>query len=197
MPEPPASRRVSILLWRGQAASPPLLSHPSDRHSSDTVYHDPIFGPHTEKFAVQDWLAHPFISETYGDSNYYVQRQRPPRRGRQAAAVAVLLGRVHVVNKPVKRRGRRPKPQPAPASLFEWKLELEQAKEAEQIGSSQETMLESITKGRATNARSIEDLPKLYFVHSGCVGQRFYEAVNYGAREFSDVGLSRRYAENV
>ena len=40
-------------------------------------------------------------------------------------------------------------------------------------------------------------VPKLDFVHSGCVGQRFYEAVNYGGREFGDVELSRGYAENV
>ena len=40
-------------------------------------------------------------------------------------------------------------------------------------------------------------IDKLDFVHSRRVGQRFYEAVNYGTREFSDVGLSRRYAENV
>ena len=49
----------------------------------------------------------------------------------------------------------------------------------------------------ATLPGAKKPLPKLDFVHSGCVGQRFYEAVNYGAREFSDVGLSRRYAENV
>ena len=40
-------------------------------------------------------------------------------------------------------------------------------------------------------------ISKLDFVHSGCVGQRFYEAVNYGGREFWDVELSRGYAENV
>ena len=37
----------------------------------------------------------------------------------------------------------------------------------------------------------------LNFVHSGNIAQRFYEVGNYRVRAFSDVGLSRRYAENV
>ena len=37
---------------------PHLLSHSSDRHSSDSVYHDPIFGPPSQKFAVRYALAH-------------------------------------------------------------------------------------------------------------------------------------------
>ena len=53
------------------------------------------------------------------------------------------------------------------------------------------------SKGRVQGRHVFVCPPYLDFVHSGCVGQRFYEAVNYGAREFSDVGLSRRYAENV
>ncbi len=49
----------------------------------------------------------------------------------------------------------------------------------------------------AQRARMVVECSKLDFVHSGGIAQRFYEAVNHRAREFSDVGLSRRYAENV
>ena len=39
-----------------------------------------------------------------------------------------------MAEEPVKPKGRSRKPQPATASLFEWALELEQAREAEPVG---------------------------------------------------------------
>ena len=50
--------RLYSVLAVGGSDTTRLLSHLSDRHSSGSVYHDPIFGLPTEKFANQYALAY-------------------------------------------------------------------------------------------------------------------------------------------
>ena len=84
--------RVSVLAWRGQTALPPPTPSLVGCLSRDSVYHDPIFEPPSEKFAnryalahlsriepaVGNEVAHPFVGPLRLPGCFQIDRPRIP-----------------------------------------------------------------------------------------------------------------------